>query len=492
MNNINDPKYDTDLVTVRYLRQVINKSSKETDEKFIKISKTYGAPPSPPYYLNDLLTYNNKIFKCTNQKLIGNFSWSDWKVVATDDTTINNFIDGTYSTDKLELQEQIDGKVETHYQANDPSENWTTDIIKAKHIGDYWYNTSNNTQHRYSQINTNPITYGWKNVDVPITVYDQINTKKSIYTIKPSSYKQNDLWIIESSLSDDDLPVGTEENPIAKGDWVFATQDSTIYNKSHWVKRDEDVSMEYLENHYYTKTEADRKYTTTSDVTSAIKKAKDEIELEVSQTYTTKEDTESIINDYDEQIGTITDTVETHGSQIANLSIENGRINNSISSINNTISTINGDLENLDENIETIQRNVSTLQTSSDYAINIAENIQQNGVSQVDTLTGFIFNLLGLTLDKSDAPTKSLLNEAGLEIMNKLSSDLMTLFYSGYVNSDIANKVAALENYLNQTVTYTDNLIFSKYLSSKHMRMEDVEHEVFGKGLGFFKVGDDN
>ena len=68
-------------------------------------------------------------------------------------------------------------------------------------------------------------------------INDSINSKKSIYTVKPTSYKQNDMWIIEDNIAEEDLPED-ENNPISVGDWVFALQDSDSYDKTHWKKMD--------------------------------------------------------------------------------------------------------------------------------------------------------------------------------------------------------------------------------------------------------------
>lgn len=40
-------------------------------------------------------------------------------------------------------QTTADSKITTHYQATDPSAYWTTDKKKREHVGDIWYNTSN-------------------------------------------------------------------------------------------------------------------------------------------------------------------------------------------------------------------------------------------------------------------------------------------------------------------------------------------------------------
>lgn len=334
-----NPKYDNDYVNLGYLKKVIDNleknTTKEATEALNKLSKNYTSPPVPPYYKDSLLCYEGKIYKCNINRLVGVFSWNDWSIVATDDTLFNEFKNNTYVNDLLELQEQIDNKVETHYQEENPALNWTTDLEKSKHVGDYWYKTTDNTQWRYcSNTKVSPITYDWEKVNVPNSIFDLIDTKKSIYTSKPSSYNKDDLWIIEDGILSNDLPVGTEENPIKIGDWVFATQNSDSFDKSHWIKKDENIDTKYLEEHYYTIGETNSKFEEVERNTdSKITKSKEEIQLEVSQNYTAIETFNTAINDYDKQIGEINKTIETQGDSISKLSVENGKISSSVADV---------------------------------------------------------------------------------------------------------------------------------------------------------------
>ena len=354
---VQNPKYDNDAVNLGYLNKRLKQSEKDittdNNNSISKIPKNYSIPPNPPYYKDSLLCYKNKIYKCNTTKLSGVFSWNDWSIAATDDTTVSDFINNIYELEKLEIQEQIDGKIQTYYQETDPSNEWKTDLEKAKHIGDYWYNTTNNTQWRYNRnTDTTPITYGWGQVNVPNSVFDLIDKKKSIYTIKPTSYKKDDLWIIEDTLSNEDLPTGTEENPIAKGDWVFSVANSDTYNKEHWVKRDEDVSLSYLEQHYYTMGDIDSSFEELERSTdSKITKAKEEINLNVSQKYTTIEAHKAAINNFDEQIGTINNTIKTHETNISDLNVGVGKISASVESVKSKTEELSVDIDGVKENI---------------------------------------------------------------------------------------------------------------------------------------------
>lgn len=236
MNNKN-PKYDNDLVTLGYLKNTFNGEGGDSTDLAKLIPKSYSSPPIPPYNVGAILYYNHYVYRCVTERKQGNFDINDWEIVATDDNALDSFIDNTYLVDKSNIQEQIDSKIETYYQSTNPN-TWSTDVEKERHVGDFWYNTNNDTQWRFCKYDTNPVTYGWAQVDIPQSVYNTINGKKSIYTSKPTSYEQNDMWIIENDIADEDIPIGEEDNPIIAGDWVFATQNSNSYNKAHWVKMD--------------------------------------------------------------------------------------------------------------------------------------------------------------------------------------------------------------------------------------------------------------
>ena len=72
-----------------------------------------------------------------------------------------------------ELQEQIDGKIDTFYQSADPSTNWTADE-KAAHAGDLWYKTTDSSTWRWSGS-------AWQEQSVPDEVFDAIDGKSTIF-----------------------------------------------------------------------------------------------------------------------------------------------------------------------------------------------------------------------------------------------------------------------------------------------------------------------
>ena len=91
-----------------------------------------------------------------------------------------------------DLQEQLDGKIETWSQPNDPSTAWTTTELKTKHKGDLWYNTSNAQTKRWSAT-------AWELQPEAETLAKE---KKRIFTETPTiPYDIGDLWILPSDSS---------------------------------------------------------------------------------------------------------------------------------------------------------------------------------------------------------------------------------------------------------------------------------------------------
>jgi len=151
--------------------------------------------PIPPYDVGDLwcVGTTGDILTCTTAKAEGEqYEYSDWSKLNkyTDDSALTSFISGTYSVDKISLQNQIDGKAETWYQSNDPSSAWTTSELRSEHEGDLWYNTTNNTTWYWDGSQ-------WVQQNVPNEVFDKIDGKAQIFTSQPTPpYSVGDLWCV--------------------------------------------------------------------------------------------------------------------------------------------------------------------------------------------------------------------------------------------------------------------------------------------------------
>ena len=194
---------------------------------------------------------------------------------------------------------------------------------------------------------------------------------------------------------------------------------------------------------------------------------KSTISIKQKQETTVKKESQKVINRrvqsrIDQVEGTITTLVEETTSQLSK-------------DINNNYQDLVQKLDDVPkkDDIITIQNKVETIQTNSDYVINIAENLQVNGVSKVKTETGYTFDNEGLTIEKTNAKTKSTLNETGLNIKDATGSNEESLLFAGY------------DNETGETIVKSKNMTVEKYLTiGTHSRIEDYKD-----GTGVFWIG---
>ena len=170
--------------------------------------RIFTSTPYPPYEVGDLWVQggNGDIMRCKTARSSGNYSSSDWEKASkyTDDTALTTFINGAYTSAITDLTNQIDGKIETWFQTSDPSSSWTTDAIKAKHVGDMWFNNSTNLLKRYSS------SYEWveihdqKAIDAytnAATAQDTADGKRRVFVATPyPPYDIGDLWVNGTDL----------------------------------------------------------------------------------------------------------------------------------------------------------------------------------------------------------------------------------------------------------------------------------------------------
>lgn len=149
--------------------------------------------PTVPYDVGDMWAQGEKgdIKVCKTAKITGQaFEEKDWVAASkyTDNTEFNNFRNGEYKTFVDKIQEQVDGKAQTWYQSTQPA--WTD--ADENHIGDLWYNTTNNKQYVYKGNNV------WEDIDgVPESVYDTIDGKSQIFfgsDVPKYPYAIGDMW----------------------------------------------------------------------------------------------------------------------------------------------------------------------------------------------------------------------------------------------------------------------------------------------------------
>lgn len=175
--------------------------------------RVFVATPTPPYDVGDLWaqgTYGD-LMRCKFARASGNYSSSDWEraVKYTDDSALTTFINGVYSSTMDSLTSQIDGKVESWFQENDPSDNWSEPNYNA-HLGDMWYNPATKDLcywefKRYASNGHLVQMYVWTKVEdrKAIEAYeaaskaqDTADGKRTVFVAEPKPpYQIGDLWV---------------------------------------------------------------------------------------------------------------------------------------------------------------------------------------------------------------------------------------------------------------------------------------------------------
>ena len=138
---------------------------------------------------------------------------TDWSPAPEDtETYVDNLV--------ADLQEQVDGKIETWSQSSDPSTAWKTTDLKNKHTGDIWYNTSTKETKRWS--GTAWILLQNKEAQDASALAQK---KAQVFTGTPKiPYYKGDLWITST----------TAGKGVVKT--CITTRTSGSYTASDWVE----------------------------------------------------------------------------------------------------------------------------------------------------------------------------------------------------------------------------------------------------------------
>lgn len=373
-------------------------------------------------------------------------------------TSIEKYVEAL-TKDIGSLQDQVDGNITTWFYSgvptleNEPAIDWTTDNEKIKHIGDLYYDQDTGYAYRFNYDNSTN-TYTWlKITDSDVTealalansAQDTADRKRQNFVVTPyTPYDVGDFWI------KDNKDLYRCQTKRTSGD----------FNSSDWCK-----ATDYSNDDYAKQVEAvlnDFKTTVETDYVTNVK------------FNTTKESIEASV-----------ETVTTQITKIENdVSQNKTETDNKISDVNNKLN----DYATV-ESVKTISNRVEENITATEKNTEIITKIEENGVTKLDTKTGFTMDADGFHVDKSGAPTSSIVDETGMEVVDKTTNE--TIQFSGYVDDAMSNKVSMLNDFLNQTVSYSKSLLFSQFLRSNNFRIEEIEDETHGKGLGIFYVGGD-
>lgn len=201
-------------------------------------NRIFTTTPYPPYEVGDLWVQGStgEIMRCKTARASGSYTSSDWEKASkyTDNSALTEFINDTYNPGMSSMTNQIDGKIETWFQTTDPASRWISDAIKAKHVGDMWYHTTNKELRCYRKTTTtiNNVVftaYGWALIEdsTAIAAYeaasnaqDTADGKRRVFVDTPyPPYDIGDLWVDGKDLRRC-IKARTESESYIVNDWV--------------------------------------------------------------------------------------------------------------------------------------------------------------------------------------------------------------------------------------------------------------------------------
>lgn len=210
--------------------------------------RVFVVTPQPPYDIGDLWVQGETgdIMRCRVPKSDSSeYATDDWEKASkyTDDTRANE-VQKELETVNKDLQNQIDGKIETYNQATDPAASWTTAELKAKHTGDLWYNSKTEETMRWNGSAWSKLSDADAKAAKNLAV-----TKKRVFSVTPyPPYDKDDLWVQGTNGDLMRCVTSRQSGEYVASDWVKATKytdDSAINN---FVKNTYAADLENIKN----------------------------------------------------------------------------------------------------------------------------------------------------------------------------------------------------------------------------------------------------
>lgn len=244
---VQGPRAQGRPITFRYVWQQL--SNEETAAALaaandaLALAKTkrrvFTSTPYPPYEVGDLWVQgaSGDIMRCVAARDTGSYTASDWSKASkyTDDSALMTFVNGVFAKTITNLSDQIDGKIESWFQATDPSSAWNSSQIKS-HEGDMWYNTKDKTLWRYvvtAKTSGSTTTYSgaWNQIqdatalaayDAASKAQDTADGKRTVFLTTPKTpYYAGDLWTDGNDLKR--CITTRETGSYVAADWGMAT-----------------------------------------------------------------------------------------------------------------------------------------------------------------------------------------------------------------------------------------------------------------------------
>lgn len=288
------------------------------------------------------VTYERQLYIDDNGniRLAGNASISWDSVTGTENVVVKDTLNEFMAT----VKEQIDGKIDTFRQSDDPSINWTDEEKKA-HENDLWYDTTNNVVKMWNGSSWDDFTG-----DVPESVWNEINGKAQIFTDTPKTpYNKGDLWVVGAN--------GVDANKKYANEILTCTTsktNGTSFSINDWAKQNkytDDTIANTVKNDILGSTYIDNKWVIAPNIKGGHlliigKDASGNIvtSAEITSTGVLKATGAEITGAITATSGSFTGTVNANAGTFTNVDIQTGNIggfnlaNNILSSSFATIS----------------------------------------------------------------------------------------------------------------------------------------------------------
>jgi len=316
------------------------------------------------------ITYERQLYIDDNGNIrLGNGATISWEsITGTENVVVKDTLNEFMTT----VKEQIDGKIDTFRQSDDPSVNWTDEEKKA-HENDLWYDTTNNVVKMWNGSSWDDFTG-----DVPESVWNEINGKAQIFTDKPKTpYNKGDLWFVgENGIYIDAEHPNEYRNEILT--CINPKADGTLFSINDWQKKnsytDNSALNEFKNNVGYTQINSE--WVISPNIKGGhlmITQDGSQYSAEITPDGKLKATGAEITGAIIATSGSFTGTVNANSGTFTNVDIQSGKIggltlaSNSIKSSNGNFSVTSGG--KLTANDATITGNITATSGSFTGAI---------------------------------------------------------------------------------------------------------------------------
>lgn len=162
----------------------------------------------------------------------------------------------------------------------------------------------------------------------------------------------------------------------------------------------------------------------------------------------------SISTTVSETVNAVVENIDNRVTDVANTLEQNSK------DLSNSINTLNDSLGEYakQSSLVTVTNSVEEIQTALNEQILVTQQIKEDGVEKVTTTTGFTFDKDGLTIAKTGADTKTLVDEDGMTVYSTTGSEESVLL-------NVDSQGVQTENLHVRTYTQIGN----------HSRLQDYE-----------------